>query len=160
MLSRTRSNTETVSNIYILAIVALIAGAVIPAQTALNNKMSGAVASPILAALVSFLVGSTTILIYALLTGEKVSNLSMAKDAAPSAWLGGVLGAFFVASTIILLPRLGVVLTISLVIAGQLVMSVIIDHYGLLGLPVKAVSLPRIAGVVLVAIGAILIRKY
>lgn len=159
-LSQTRSNTETVSNIYILVIVALIAGAVIPTQTALNNKMAGAVSSPILAALVSFLVGSLTILIYALASGEKVANLSMAKDAQPTAWLGGMLGAFFVASTIILLPRLGVVLTISLVIAGQLVVSLIIDHYGLLGLPVKEVSLPRLAGVALVAIGAILIRKY
>lgn len=148
------------SNIYILIFVALLAGAAIPAQTALNNKMAGAVSSPILAALVSFLVGSTTILIYALASGEKISNLSVAKDAESTAWLGGVLGAFFVASTIILLPRLGVVLTISLVIAGQLVMSLVIDHFGLLGLPVKAVTLPRVAGVALIAIGAILIRKY
>jgi bacterial/archaeal transporter family-2 protein len=139
---------------------ALLAGAAIPTQTAMNNRMAGAVSSPILAALVSFLVGSTTILIYAVVSGEKISNLSIAKNAEWTAWLGGVLGAFFVASTIILLPRLGVVLTISLVIAGQMVMSLVIDHFGLLGLPVKAVTYPKIAGVALIAIGAILIRKY
>ena len=156
----TRSNTKLVTNLYILITVALIAGAVIPTQTALNNKMSGTLSSPILAALVSFLVGTTTLLIYALASGERISSLTDAKNAPPTAWLGGVLGAFFVASTIILLPRLGVVLTISLVIAGQLMMSLLIDHFGLLGLPVKEISVPRMIGVVFVGIGAVLIRKF
>lgn len=148
------------TNIYILIAVALIAGAVIPTQTALNNKMAGTVSSPILAALVSFLVGTTTILIYALASGERVASLADAKNAPPAAWLGGVLGAFFVASTIVLLPRLGVVLTISLVIAGQLIMSLVIDHFGLLGLPVKEISLPKLVGIALVGVGAVIIRKY
>lgn len=148
------------SNIYLLIAIALIAGAVIPTQTAVNNKMAGALASPILAALVSFVVGTLALLVYVLATGEKFGDLSAARNAPPLAWVGGLLGAFFVASTIILLPRLGVVLTISLVIAGQLVMSLVIDHFGLLGMPVKEISLARIAGIVLVGVGAVVIRKF
>lgn len=148
------------TNIYILIAVALIAGAVIPTQTAVNNKMAGTLASPILAALVSFVVGTLALLVYVVATGEKFGDLSAARNAPLSAWLGGLLGAFFVASTIILLPRLGVVLTISLVIAGQLAMSLVIDHFGLLGMPVKEISLARIAGIVLVGVGAVVIRKF
>lgn len=116
--------------------------------------------SPILAALVSFVVGTVSLLIYVIASGEKFSDVSLARNAPAFAWLGGLLGAFFVASTIILLPRLGVVLTISLVIAGQMIMSLIIDHFGLLGTPVKEINLARVTGVILIGVGAVIIRKF
>lgn len=140
--------------------MALIAGAFLPVQTAVNNKMAMTVGSPILAALVSFVVGTFGLLIYALATGESVSSVASAKNAPAIAWIGGLLGAFFVTATVILLPRLGVALTISLIIAGQMAAAVAIDHYGLLGVPIKEVSLARLLGVLLVTAGVILIRKF
>lgn len=148
------------SNTYLLIVVALIAGAVIPTQTSLNNRMATSLSSPILAALVSFVVGTVSLLIYVIASGEKIADVSLARNAPVFAWLGGLLGAFFVASTIILLPRLGVVLTISLVIAGQMIMSLIIDHFGLLGTPVKEINLARVSGVILIGVGAVIIRKF
>lgn len=140
--------------------MALIAGAFLPVQTAVNNKMAMTVGSPILAALVSFVVGTFGLLIYALATGESVTSVASAKNAPAIAWIGGLLGAFFVTATVILLPRLGVALTISLIIAGQMAAAVAIDHYGLLGVPIKEVSLARLLGVLLVTAGVILIRKF
>lgn len=140
--------------------MALIAGAFLPVQTAVNNKMAMTVGSPILAALVSFVVGTFGLLIYALATGESVTSVVSAKNAPAIAWIGGLLGAFFVTATVILLPRLGVALTISLIIAGQMAAAVAIDHYGLLGVPIKEVSLARLLGVLLVTAGVILIRKF
>ncbi len=148
------------ANTYLLIVVALIAGAVIPTQTSLNNRMATSLSSPILAALVSFVVGTVSLLIYVIASGEKIADVSLARNAPAFAWLGGLLGAFFVASTIILLPRLGVVLTISLVIAGQMIMSLIIDHFGLLGTPVKEINLARVSGVILIGVGAVIIRKF
>lgn len=148
------------SNTYLLIVVALIAGAVIPTQTSLNNRMATSLSSPILATLVSFVVGTVSLLIYVIASGEKIADVSLARNAPVFAWLGGLLGAFFVASTIILLPRLGVVLTISLVIAGQMIMSLIIDHFGLLGTPVKEINLARVSGVILIGVGAVIIRKF
>ena len=148
------------SNIYFLLLVALIAGAVLPVQTAVNNKMAVTVGTPVLGALVSFAVGTLSILIYSVASGESLSSLSTAKDAPAIAWIGGLLGAFFVTATIILMPRLGVALTISLIIAGQLIIALVMDHYGLLGLEVRQVTPLRIAGVVLVGLGTVLIRKY
>jgi transporter family-2 protein len=148
------------SNIYFLLLVALIAGAVLPVQTAVNNKMAVAVGTPVLGALVSFAVGTLSILIYSLASGESLGSLTSSKDAPAIAWIGGLLGAFFVTATIILMPRIGVAMTISLIIAGQLITALILDHFGLLGLEVRQVTPLRIVGVVLVGLGAVLIRKF
>jgi len=148
------------SNIYILLVVALIAGIVLPIQTALNNRMAVTVGSPILGALISFMIGTLSIFAYALVSGESLSSLTSSKNAPAIAWIGGLLGAFFVTSTIILLPRIGVAMTVSLVIAGQMVAALVLDHYGLLGVPVKEMNLWRISGVLLIVGGVVLIRRF
>lgn len=148
------------NNIYILLVIAIIAGVVLPVQTAVNNKMALSVGSPILGALVSFIIGTLSIFAYAVVSGESLSSLTDSKNAPAIAWIGGLLGAFFVASTIILLPRLGVAVTVSLIIAGQLIAAVVMDHYGLLGVPVKEISLLRIAGILLIVGGVVLVRKF
>jgi len=148
------------SNSYLYILIALIAGAMMPTQAATNNRMASVVESPILAALLSFLVGTIALFAYALLTGESISNLALAKNAPPIAWIGGLLGAFFVAAAVTLVPRLGVAMTFSLIIAGQMVVTLIIDHFGLLGVPVKEISFTRIAGILLITGGVILIRRF
>lgn len=148
------------SNIYFLLLVALIAGAVLPVQTAVNNKMALTVGSPILGAFVSFAVGTLSILLYSVASGESLASLSDSKNAPLIAWAGGLLGAFFVTATIILLPRIGVAMTISLIIAGQMVTALVMDHFGLLGLDVRPISLLRVIGVVLISLGVTLIRKF
>ncbi|MBX3243350.1 MAG: DMT family transporter [Acidobacteria bacterium] len=148
------------SNYYFLILVAVILGIILPLQVAINSKLGDAVANPLLAAFASFFVGTVSLLAYILITGIPLSKLAGAKDASPIAWTGGVLGAIYVAGSIILLPKLGVALTISLILAGQMLMSVAMDHFGLFGLPVKEISLARVAGVLLIVIGVVLIRKY
>ncbi|HMU33800.1 MAG: DMT family transporter [Acidobacteria bacterium] len=146
--------------LYFLIVLALLAGAVLPTQTALNNKLAVTVDNPILAALLSFIVGTITIAIYSVATGVPLGNIAAAKNAPPTAWLGGVLGAFFVASTVILLPRLGVAMTFGLVVAGQMLITLFYDHFGLLGLDVKPMNFGRVIGVLLVIGGVILIRRF
>ena len=63
-------------------------------------------------------------------------------------------------STVVLVPRLGVALTFSLIIAGQMLVTLVIDHFGLLGVPVKEVTLARIGGILLITAGVVLIRKF
>jgi len=149
-----------VSNQYLLIAVALLVGAVLPLQVGVNSKLADSVASPLISALLSFSVGTLALLTYIIITGVPLANAAGAKNASPIAWTGGLLGAFFVATSIILLPKLGVAMTVSLIIAGQMLMSVIMDHFGLLGVPVREVSLARICGVVLVFVGVLLIKRY
>jgi Uncharacterized protein conserved in bacteria len=149
-----------VSNQYIFLFVALLVGSFLPLQVGVNTKLGEAVGSPLLSALISFCVGTIALLSYILITGIPLANVANAKNASPIAWTGGLLGAFYVATSIILLDKLGAAMTISLIIAGQMLMSLIMDHFGLLGMEVKPISLGRFAGVVLVVAGVILIRKF
>ena len=148
------------SNTYFFILLALAAGAMMPTQAATNNKMAMVVDSPILSAFISFVVGTVALFAYVLISGVPLGNLSAAKEAPALAWIGGLLGAFFVASAVTLVPRLGVAMTFSLIIAGQMLVTLVIDHFGLLGVPVKEVSLPRIGGILLITAGVVLIRRY
>ncbi len=148
------------SNFWILILLAIVAGAMAPLQAATNNRLAIVVDSPVLSALVSFVIGTLTLLIYIVASGTPLSNLGLMKEAPPVAWIGGVLGAIFVTATVLLLPRLGVAMTFSLVIAGQMLITLVIDHLGLLGVPVKEINLARIGGVLLIIAGTILIRKF
>lgn len=148
------------SNIYFYLLLAVLAGAMMPTQAATNNKMAFFVDSPVLAALISFIIGTIALFAYVLLSGTPLGNLSSARDAPAIAWVGGLMGAFFVAATVALVPRLGVAMTFSVLIAGQMTVTLVIDHFGLLGVPVKEVSLARIGGILLITAGVILIRKF
>ena len=131
-----------------------------PTQAAINNKMAVVVDSPVLAAFISFAVGTVALFFYVVASGTPLGNLASVKDAPPIAWAGGLLGAFFVTAAVMLVPRLGVAMTFSVIIAGQMLVTLIIDHFGLLGVPVKEISLARIAGILLISVGVVLIRKF
>lgn len=148
------------SNTYLFMLLALVAGAMMPTQAATNNKMAVIVDSPLLSAFISFLVGTVALFVYVLVSGVPIANLTSSKDAPAIAWIGGLLGAFFVTAAVVLVPRLGVAMTFSLIIAGQMIATLIIDHFGLLGVPVKEVSVARLGGIVLIAAGVVLIRRF
>jgi bacterial/archaeal transporter family-2 protein len=148
------------SNLWVLILIAIVAGILAPLQAAANNRLALTLDSAMLSALVSFVVGTLTMFVYVVASGAPLSNLGLMKEAPPIALTGGLMGAFFVAATVFLLPKLGVAMTFSLVIAGQMLITIIIDHYGLLGVPVKEISLARVGGIVLIICGTILIRKF
>jgi len=148
------------SNVYLYLILALLAGTMMPTQAAINNKMAGFVDSPILAALISFFVGTVALFIYSLATGQTFSSLTSARQAPVVAWLGGVLGAFFVTAVVIAVPRLGVAMTFSLIVAGQMIITLFLDHFGFLGLEERPISILRVVGVILITGGVILIRRF
>ncbi|MEO1053624.1 MAG: DMT family transporter [Bacteroidota bacterium] len=141
-------------------VLAITAGAVLPIQAALNGKMGKAVGDPVYAAFISFVVGSLGLFAYLLATKTDLSTLSQAKSVGWSVWTAGILGGFYVACVIILAPKLGVALTFGLVVTGQLGISLFIDNYGLLGIPVHSISWQRIAGILLIIGGVVLIRKF
>lgn len=141
-------------------LLALLAGALMPTQAAVNHRMANFVQHPVLSAFLSFGIGTLALGLYILISGIPLSQLKGALAAPASAWVGGLCGAFFVASVVALVPRLGVALTFSLLIAGQMIATLPIDHYGFLGVPLREITLPRLLGVALVIAGVLLIRKY
>ncbi|BCC21121.1 TPA: DMT family transporter [Bacillus cereus] len=140
-------------------IFAFLAGLALPIQFSINAQLRTFVGSPLVAATISFIVGAITLFTISLFKAGFSFNKGIA-SAPWWVWTGGVLGAFYVLATIILIPRIGAGTTVALVLAGQIVASVLIDHFGLINVPIHLLSLPRILGAILVIIGVVLIQKF
>jgi transporter family-2 protein len=141
-----------------LAVFAIAAGASIVFQAAINADMRAALNSASWAALISYLGGSLAMVVFVALSGSPwLSGAAIARTSWLS-WTGGLFGAVYVVAAILLLPRLGAATSLALFVTGQMVMSVAIDHFGILGVPQHALDLPRVAGCALLIGGVILIR--
>lgn len=139
--------------------MALIAGALLPIQAGLNTKMGKIIASPINASLISFIVGGIAVLFVSVLTKQQLSLASL-KTAPGYVWLAGLMGAFYVTTIILAFPRIGPALTFGLVVAGQMIISVLLDQYNILVAQQHQVNIWKIAGIVLVVSGVVIIRKF
>jgi len=131
-----------------------------PTQAIVNSKLSDSVGNPILAAFISFSIGTVALFVYMLLTGVPLSDLATVKNAPPVALIGGFLGAFFVSVMATIIPRVSVALAFSLAIAGQMFVTLLIDHFGWLGATEKPINLFRVLGAVLITVGVVLIRRF
>ncbi|MBI9087147.1 MAG: DMT family transporter [Desulfobacterales bacterium] len=143
---------------YIL--LALVAGACLPTQAGINVHLGLWTRSSVLAAAISFAVGTLALIAYALGTRIPLPAAEGLAGRPWWIWSGGVLGAFFVTATVILAPRLGAAAMLALIIAGQMVASLLLDHFGLLGYAVHPVNGWRMLGVALLVAGVVLIRRF
>lgn len=137
--------------------VVLIGGMMIAFQAPINAMLGRSLGSALGAAAVSFLVGTVALIALTLLRGEGGAFLRI-DDIRPWLLIGGALGAFYVWAALWAVPVLGALTTMSAVIFGQLLAALVIDHFGLLGLPIREIGLTRIAAAALVAAGLVLSR--
>lgn len=145
--------------ILIPMLLALAAGAVLPLQAGLNGQLRGHLGSPFAAAFVSFSAGTLILLATLLILRTPLP----ANPQSVPWWLwvaGGTLGVGYLIISIVLPPMIGVALTFGLVVAGQLGMSLMLDHYGLLGFAQHAINPWRALGAALIVAGVVLIRKF
>ncbi len=141
--------------------MALLAGAVLPLQAGLNVQMGKSLGHPILAAFATTVVGAFCLLLIAFLAKVPIQGITGGfRTVGAWQWMSGVLGAFFVTAAAVLAPKMGTAVTFSLIISGQLLISVLLDHFGLLGIQVHQVNMWRIVGVLLLVAGVILIQRY
>lgn len=143
------------NNVYM--IVAVVVGAATVVQVMVNTQLRIATASVVWASFFQFAVGLVALAVTALLLREPFPLANLPRS--PWwVWAGGLIGASYIFLSIFLLPRLGAALLVASIIVGQLVGSMLIDHYGWLGAPVHRLSLARMAGAALLVIGVALIR--
>ncbi len=140
-------------------IMALLSGAFLPIQGGINSRLGKEIASPVHASLISFLVGAIALLIYTTVTRQHV-QLGSLKTAPLYLWSGGLLGAFYVTVIILAFPKIGPALTFGLVVAGQMIISVILDHFNILVAQAHPINFWKLLGVLLVIAGVIIIRKF
>lgn len=143
---------------FVPMLLVLGAGGMIALQAPTNAMLSRAGGSPVLAALISFAVGTLTLLAVWLASGNRPRAAAFA-GLPPYAWLGGLYGAIYVAVAAYAAPKIGLATLITIGIAGQIAMALLLDHVGAFGLQRDPISLGRLAGAVLVIAGVVLVRR-
>ena len=139
-------------------LLVLFGGAMIALQAPTNAILAKAGGSPVLAALISFAVGTVALTVAWLASGSRPGSAAFA-GLPWYAWLGGLYGAFFVAIAAYAAPRIGLASLITIGIAGQIGMALWLDHVGALGLPREPINVGRIVGALLVIGGVVLVRR-
>ncbi|MEK9629535.1 MAG: DMT family transporter [Nitrospinota bacterium] len=145
---------------YTLTALAFFIGILLPVQVGVNAELSKNISSPILAALVSFLVGGICLILSAVAFKSPLPGWNQIISIPIWQWLGGMIGAMVVLGSILAGPKIGALALVSLLLAGQLVASIVIDHYGWLGFPIQKMDFQRLLGLLLLIGGYLLIRKH
>ena len=144
----------------VLAMIAVVfGGAATALQAPTNARMMTAVGSPVNAAFVSFAVGTAALGILAVLLQAR-PDMAASRALPWYAWVGGLYGAIFVVAAAWGVPRLGVATTIIMMVAGQLLLSIGLDHFGAMGMPKQPISWGRVAGVLMVLGGVLMVRRF
>ena len=146
--------------IWLYLLFAVAAGAMLPFQFGINAQLSHWLGSPIRAAFVSFLVGTVALLILSAVVRRPLPSAARLGEIPWWVWIGGLLGAFYVAGSIVTAPKLGAATLVAAVVAGQAAASVLVDQYGWVGFKEHHLSPGRAVGMVLVAAGVALVRFF
>lgn len=146
--------------IWLNIFVVLIAGAILPIQAGINAQLARTGGNALWAAGMSFFVGTLALLIIYSSFRLPWPGFAQLKAEPLWVWSGGLLGAFFVTSMTFFAPKLGATTLIALVIAGQLGASLLLDHFGAVGFNTQEINIWRVFGVLFIAVGVVLIRKF
>jgi transporter family-2 protein len=141
-----------------LLLLAVIAGSVVPFQSAINANLGRGLGHPLWATLASLLVSILVLLPIMLALRVRLPSMAFISRAPLWMWAGGAFGVCFISLALVLLPKLGASGFMALALAGQVVASLVLDHFGWFGLVQRQVSLPRVLGVVMLLAGVILIQ--
>ena len=143
----------------LLGALAVIVGALIPVQAATNAAMSRVIGSVAITSLALFAIGFVVVAVWAIVIRVPLPSPETLRRVPAYGWFGGFIVASYVISITFLAPRLGVGNAIRLVVTGQIVAAVIIDHVGAFGAVVQRLTMGRAIGAVLMIIGVILARR-
>lgn len=141
------------------SILALLAGVALPVQIAFNHMVAKG-STPLWASAISFTIGTVGMFLVVLVTRQPMPTVSLLASVPKYVWISGLIGAFYVTTSIFVAPKIGALYFSAFVIVGQLLVSILIDHYGFAGFQQQSISWGRIAGAALLLAGLILIRKF
>ena len=144
---------------WLYAGLALVSGALLAVQVGLNNGLRERMSHPLQAALLSFGSGTLALMVVVLALRPPLPRAETVATTPWWAWLGGVVGACYITTTISFSGKLGAAGWLGVVVTGQILTSVLIDHHGLLGFAEHPVSPWRVVGVILLLSGAVLVLK-
>ncbi|OPA97253.1 hypothetical protein BFW88_04445 [Pseudomonas fluorescens] len=137
-------------------LLSLFAGFAVPLQAGTNAKLGNLLGHPLWATAVSLLVSLAVLILIIIVTKAPRPNLAAVQEGPWWIWMGGVAGVFYITVALLMAPRLGALNFIMAVLVGQLVVSIAIDYFGLMGFPRQSLNINKVVGAVVV-IGGFLI---
>ena len=141
---------------FVYLIIALAAGVALATQSAINTQLAKAMSGEaVIATFISFAVGTIVLFFIAWIKTDLWGNLSTAPSQPWWKLIGGILGAVVVFTTVLLAPKLGITAMLFFIIVGQLITAATIDHFGLIGMPIREVNITKFIGLIIVAFGLV-----
>ena len=145
-----------VSMFFVYLIIALAAGVALASQSAINTQLAKAMSGEaVIATFISFAVGTIVLFFIAWVKTDLWGNLSTVPSQPWWKLIGGILGAVVVFTTVLLAPKLGITAMLFFIIVGQLITAATIDHFGLIGMPIREVNITKFIGLIIVAFGLV-----
>ena len=142
----------------IAILMGVLAGACIGIQGGINSQLTKHWAkNSVLASAISFVIGALILWLLSFIL--QVSIPEITDKLSWWHWTGGILGAYFVYSLVYLSPILGASMVVALILSGQILAAVVLDHFGLAGYPVRSITEVRLIGIALLGVGVLIIRK-
>lgn len=146
------------SILYLL--LSLMAGMMIPFQTAMNAQLGKSLHSPYYSAVTVFVVAFIGLVLYILSARYSFPGIEAYQSAPWWSYLGGILGGAYILLIVVCSPRLGIGTVTTLVLLGQVVSALLIDSTGMMKTVVHPLNWQRVLGVLLVAGGVYLVKKF
>ena len=141
---------------FVYLIIALAAGVALATQSAINTLLAKAMSGEaVIATFISFAVGTIVLFFIAWVKTDLWGNLSTVPSQPWWKLIGGILGAVVVFTTVLLAPKLGITAMLFFIIVGQLITAATIDHFGLIGMPIREVNITKFIGLIIVAFGLV-----
>ena len=141
---------------FVYLIIALAAGVALATQSAINTQLAKAMSGEaVIATFISFAVGTIVLFFIAWVKTDLWGNLSAIPSQPWWKLIGGVLGAIVVFTTVLLAPKLGITAMLFFIIVGQLITAATIDHFGLIGMPIREMNITKLIGLIIVAFGLV-----
>ncbi len=144
---------------WLYAGLALLSGAALAVQVGINNGLKTQMGHPVPASITSFATGTLALIAYGLALRPAWPAASDVTRGPWWIWLGGAVGACYIVATVTFSPKLGAAGWLAVVVTGQILASVVLDHFGLIGFAVHRVSPWRVAGVAMLLAGAAVVLR-
>ncbi len=136
-----------------------VVGVALTAQAVINGQLRTAINSPVMATLISFLVGTVFLIGIMLIINQKIPTLSELTAIAWYKYTGGIMGAFIVLAIILSIQTINPSTLFALIVTGQLLTALLLEHFALLGVRPSPINWTKIMGVILLVAGVFLINQ-
>lgn len=140
--------------------IAVVLGLAVGVQPVINARLGNFAGNAAVAALISTVTSTTCLTLYVLIVRPGLPSWGSLRAGPWWMWTGGIIGAVYVAVSLNLAQRLGATVLVAVVLIGQMIAAILVDHYGLFGLDQQEISPLRILGVICLIVGVILIRAF